>query len=123
MRNVFDAVLASARDGASFNNTTLRFGSVVAVDGASATVHLAGEDIPFVPVMRGVNPQVSDWAWMLHQGSLLVIIGVTDGSVAPVATPTVTPFRAAGHHKPSGGDAWADEPRPWDQLDPTNVWR
>ena len=122
MRNVFDAVMASARDSASFNNTTLRFGSVIAVNGASATVHLAGEDIPFVPVMRGVNPQVGDWAWMLHQGSLLVVIGVTDGSVAPVATPMVTPFRTDDHHKPSG-DTWADESRSWDQLDPTNVWR
>ena len=122
MRNVFDAVMASARDSASFNNTTLRFGSVLAVNGASATVHLAGEDIPFVPVMRGVNPHVGDWAWMLHQGSLLVVIGVTDGSVAPVATPPVTPLRAASSHKRSG-DTWADEPRPWDRLNPTNVWR
>lgn len=94
MRNVFDAVLASARDGASFNNTTLRFGAVVAVTGATATIHLAGEDIPFVPVMRGVNAQVGDWAWMLHQGSLLVVIGVTDGSVSAPSTAVQTSWAA-----------------------------
>ena len=110
MRNLYDALLQSARDGAAIHNTTLRFGEVTAVSSGTLTVRLAGEEIPFVPYMRGSNPQVGDWAWLLHQGSLLVCIGFSDSAVPT----TVTATTRAG--------VWGAEPRPWKDLPPTNSW-
>lgn len=114
MKNVFDAVLQKARDDSAFHNTSLRFGSVTAVDSGTLTILLAGEEIPMVPYMRGSNPQVGDWAWLLHQGSLLVCIGFSE------TAPAVVPPTPA--HVDITGDTWADEPSPWQKLPADNAW-
>ena len=109
MRNLYDALLQTARDDSTFRNTSLRFGAVTDIDAGTLTILLAGEEIPRVPYMRGSNPQVGDWAWLLHQGSMLVCIGFSDSAVVPQKTQQTA-------------DTWADEPSPWRDLNAENAW-
>lgn len=80
-----DEVLLRAVSEAREGSVTLEFGRVKAVAGNKITVTLGGVDVPGVPVMKSYNAAVGEWAWCLRQGTLLVAIGCTNGTVGDVA--------------------------------------
>ena len=79
--NPWDALLARSVSAATEGSVTLEFGRITAVNGARATVRVGAVDVPGVPVMKPYNAATGDWAWMLRQGTLLVVIGCTNGTV------------------------------------------
>jgi len=79
--NPWDVLVARSVATAQQGSVSLEFGRVKAVAGSKATVTLGGVDIPGVPVMKQYNATAGDWAWCLRQGTLLVVIGCTNGKV------------------------------------------
>ncbi len=79
--NVFDTVLERSLELSDSTLVSLRFGRVKALSGNTVTVTLAGVDIPGVACLSSYVPKAGDWAWLLQQGSLLVAIGSSKGTV------------------------------------------
>lgn len=79
--NSLDVAVDRAVQAATEGAVTLAFGRVQAVQGRTATINLGGVDVPGVPVMKSYNAAAGDWAWCLRQGTLLIAIGCTNGTV------------------------------------------
>jgi hypothetical protein len=79
--NAFDAVLSRAVQAAQEGSVSMCFSRVKAVSGNTITVNVGGVDVPRVPVLKQYNATVGEWAWCLRQGTLLVAIGCTNGTV------------------------------------------
>lgn len=77
----FDAVLLRAVQSAQDGSVSMCFGRVKAVTGNTITVNVSGVDVPNVPVISSYNATAGEWAWCLRQGTLLVAIGCTKGTV------------------------------------------
>jgi hypothetical protein len=75
--NMVDTIVARSVERAQEGVVSLRFGSVVAVDGATITVDFAGTKVPGVACLQSYTPKQGDRAWLLSQGSLLVAVGCT----------------------------------------------
>lgn len=80
--NVFDEAISRAVQASTEGSLTLEFGRVKSYTNGRATLRLGDVDVPGVPVMKQYNPQQGDWAWVLRQGTLLVVIGCTAWTVS-----------------------------------------
>lgn len=79
--NTWDALMQRSIQGAHGLSASLEFGRVKSAGGGKATITLGGVDVPGVPVAKQYNAVAGDWAWCLRQGTLLVVIGCTNGTV------------------------------------------
>jgi hypothetical protein len=79
--NVFDEVLLRSVQDATQNTLTIQFGRVKTVGEKSLTVTIGGVDVPGVAYPTSYNAKQGEWAWLLRQGTLLVAIGATRGTV------------------------------------------
>lgn len=79
--NTPDTIVAKSVEQAQENVVTLRFGRVVDVTGDTVTVSLSGADVFGVACLSSYVPKKGDWAWLLRQGSLLVAVGSSKGTV------------------------------------------
>lgn len=80
--NLADTIVAKSVEQAQDGVVSLRFGRVKSVEGDTVTVNLAGVDVPGVATLSSYSPKAGDWAWLLRQGSLLVAVGASKGSVS-----------------------------------------
>lgn len=79
--SALDELLSRSVEAANDGSCVLRFGRVEAVGDGTVTVALGGVPIPEIPCISSYNPSAGDWAWLLRQGSLLVAIGCSKGTV------------------------------------------
>jgi hypothetical protein len=81
MKELIDSLVTRSKAEAANASTRLRFGPILEVNGRLATVRLAGSVVANVPCADHVDPRVDKQAWILQQGNLLVIVGVTSRRV------------------------------------------
>lgn len=81
MKQIVDAVVARAMIESASNAARLRFGLVTAVTDGFVSVDLGGLTIDNVATPNDVLASVGQQAWMIQQGTILVLMGVSDSSV------------------------------------------
>ena len=96
MKQIVDAVVARSMIESGANAARLRFGEIVAVAEGSVSVDLGGTLVDNVSAPNGLTGAVGQQAWMIQQGTILVLMDVSDSTVTtkakkvkPKATKTV----------------------------------
>lgn len=79
--NLSDTIVQRSVDKAQEGVVTLRFGRVKSAANGSIVVLLAGVEVSGVACLSSYIPKPNDWAWLLKQGSLLVAVGCSQGTV------------------------------------------
>ena len=85
MKQIVDAVVARSMIESGANAARLRFGEIVAVTDGFVSVDLGGTLVDSVAFPNGVTPSVGQQAWMIQQGTILVLMGVSDSTVTTKA--------------------------------------
>ena len=81
MKQIVDAVVARSMIESGANAARLRFGEIVAVTDGFVSVDLGGTLVDSVAFPNGVTPSVGQQAWMIQQGTILVLMDVSDSTV------------------------------------------
>jgi hypothetical protein len=83
-KQLLDAATQAARSAALDRATDLRFGIVDAIDtgAGTITVTVGGSTLYDIPYMG--QPVVAGPAWLLHQGSMMVCLGMPDGGAGGI---------------------------------------
>ena len=81
MKELIDSLVTRSKAEAANASTRLRFGPILEVNGRMVTIRLAGSVIPNVPCADHVDPAVDKQAWILQQGNMVVVVGVSSRRV------------------------------------------